>query len=87
MKRSEINRLQRQAAGLFASYRFALPPFALWGDDAWREAGEARQQVLREYADAGVDRVMGLLQRSADSDEPLIALAEDVRTAGLAPVG
>ena len=58
-----------------------------WGDDAWREAGEARQQQLRDYADAGVDRVMGLLQRCADSDEPLAALAEDVRAAGLAPVG
>jgi len=30
---------------------------------------------------------MGLLQRSADSDEPLAALADDVRAAGLAPVG
>ena len=58
-----------------------------WGDDAWREAGEARQQQLRDYADAGVDRVMGLLQWSADSDEPLAALAEDVRAAGLAQVG
>lgn len=58
-----------------------------WGDDAWREAGVSRQHLLREYADAGVDRVMGLLQRSADSDEPLIALAEDVRATGLAPVG
>ena len=41
MKRSEINRLQREAAGLFASYRFALPPFALWGEDAWRGDPEA----------------------------------------------
>jgi F420-dependent oxidoreductase-like protein len=57
-----------------------------WGDDAWRHAGDARQTLLRDYADAGVDRVMGLLQESADSDEPLVALAEDVRAAGMAPV-
>jgi len=55
-----------------------------WGDDAWRRPGEARQQLLREYAEGGVTRVMGLLQESADSDEPLAALAEDVRAAGLA---
>jgi len=58
-----------------------------WGDDAWRKPGEGRQQLLRDYADAGVERVMGLLQRSADSDEPLEALAEDVRAAGRARVG
>jgi D-lyxose ketol-isomerase len=41
MKRSEINRLQRDAVALFAAYRFALPPFALWGEDAWRADPEA----------------------------------------------
>jgi F420-dependent oxidoreductase-like protein len=54
-----------------------------WGDDAWRRPGEARRQLLREYADAGLYRVMGLLQESVDSEEPLAALAEDVRAAGL----
>ena len=37
MKRSEINRHQRAALGLFAEYRFALPPFATWGETQWRE--------------------------------------------------
>jgi F420-dependent oxidoreductase-like protein len=54
-----------------------------WGDDAWRRAGEGRQQLLRDYADAGVDRVMGLLQESADSDA-LEALAVDAKVAGFA---
>jgi hypothetical protein len=36
MKRSEINRHQKAALALFADYRFALPPFALWGEQAWR---------------------------------------------------
>src|SRR5439155_6142072 len=55
-----------------------------WEDDAWRRSGAEREQLLRDYADAGVDRVIGLLQESAGSDEPLAALAEDARAAGLA---
>jgi alkanesulfonate monooxygenase SsuD/methylene tetrahydromethanopterin reductase-like flavin-dependent oxidoreductase (luciferase family) len=55
-----------------------------WGDEAWSRSGGARRQLLHDYVDAGVDRVMGLLQRSADSDEPLAELAEDVRAAGIA---
>jgi len=54
-----------------------------WGDKAWRRPGESRQDLLREYADAGVDRVMGLLQDSVDSDEPLAGLADDAQAAGL----
>ena len=37
MKRSEINRHQRAALALFADYRFALPPFATWGEKQWSE--------------------------------------------------
>jgi D-lyxose ketol-isomerase len=36
MKRSEINRQQKAASALFADYRFALPPFANWGEAQWR---------------------------------------------------
>ena len=36
MKRSEINRLQRDALELFAEYRFSLPLFARWNEAAWR---------------------------------------------------
>ncbi len=36
MKRSEINRLQREALALFAEYRFSLPLFARWGEADWR---------------------------------------------------
>src|SRR5664279_2400544 len=36
MRRSEINRLQREALGLFADYRFSLPLFARWNEAAWR---------------------------------------------------
>jgi F420-dependent oxidoreductase-like protein len=56
-----------------------------WGDDAWRTTGETRGQLLRDYAEAGVDRVMGLLQESATSDEALEQLAGDARAAGFVP--
>jgi D-lyxose ketol-isomerase len=43
MKRSEINRLQREALELFAEYRFALPLFARWSEADWRgQAAAAR---------------------------------------------
>ncbi len=56
---------------------------AWWGDDAWRTAGDRRIAYLGELADLGLHRVMGLLQASADSDEPLEALAEDAGAAGI----
>ena len=55
-----------------------------WEDDAWRRSGAEREELLRAYADAGVDRVIGLLQGSARSDEPLAELASDARAAGCA---
>jgi F420-dependent oxidoreductase-like protein len=54
-----------------------------WGTPEWRMAGVARQELLSAYADAGVRRVMGLLQDSADTDEALDALAADARAAGV----
>jgi probable F420-dependent oxidoreductase len=54
-----------------------------WGTDAWREPGSARQELLRAYAEQGVSRVIGLLQASADGDEPVEQLAEDARAAGI----
>jgi F420-dependent oxidoreductase-like protein len=54
-----------------------------WGTPEWRMAGVARQELLAAYADAGVSRVMGLLQESADTDEALDAVAADARAAGM----
>jgi F420-dependent oxidoreductase-like protein len=45
-------------------------------------AGAPRVELLAAYREAGVDRVMGLLQESAVSDEPLESLAADARAAG-----
>jgi F420-dependent oxidoreductase-like protein len=50
---------------------------------AWAAAGEARQELLRAYADLGVSRVMGLLHASVSSDEALERLADDARGAGV----
>jgi D-lyxose ketol-isomerase len=41
VKRSEINRLQKDALDLFAEHRFALPPFATWGEAEWNANPEA----------------------------------------------
>jgi F420-dependent oxidoreductase-like protein len=45
-------------------------------------AGAPRVELLGAYREAGVKRVMGLLQESSVSDEPLESLAADARTAG-----
>jgi F420-dependent oxidoreductase-like protein len=47
-----------------------------------QDGGAARVELLAAYREVGVDRVMGLLQESALSDEPLESLAADARAAG-----
>ena len=47
-------------------------------------AGPQRVELLSAYREVGVDRVIGLLQESAASDEPLESLAADARAAGVA---
>jgi F420-dependent oxidoreductase-like protein len=46
------------------------------------DAGPSRVELLAAYREVGVSRVMGLLQQSAVSDEPLESLASDARAAG-----
>jgi F420-dependent oxidoreductase-like protein len=71
--RSRCEEVDRDPASL------AVSVHVWWGTDAWRRSGEGRRVLLRHYAEAGVTRVMGLLQASADADEPLELLAEDAR--------
>ena len=61
----------------------AVSVHAWWGMPDWREAGSARQELLIDYADMGVSRVIGLLQASADADDALDELAADARAAGV----
>jgi F420-dependent oxidoreductase-like protein len=61
----------------------AVSLHAWWGEPAWAEPGPARVDYLRRLAELGLSRVIGLLQASADGDEPLELLAADARTAGL----
>ena len=43
MRRSEINRLMREAEALLEAHRIALPPWARWSIDEWRSRpGQAR---------------------------------------------
>jgi F420-dependent oxidoreductase-like protein len=64
-----------------ATLRISL--HAWWGAPEWAEPGDRRVGYLRRLMDLGMDRVMGLLQATATSDEPLQALAADVLAAGL----
>ena len=45
MKRSEINRYIAEAATLFATNRFALPPFAYWTPKEWRQLGDEAAEL------------------------------------------
>jgi alkanesulfonate monooxygenase SsuD/methylene tetrahydromethanopterin reductase-like flavin-dependent oxidoreductase (luciferase family) len=56
---------------------------AWWGNPDWTSPGDRRIAFLGQLSDLGIDRVMGLLQESASSDEALTALAEDARAAGV----
>ena len=75
--RSRCEEIDRDPATLRVSLH------AWWGGDDWSQAGSGRVAYLRRLAELGVDRVMGLLQASATSDEPLTALSADVGAAGL----
>ena len=53
----------------------------VWHEDL-EDAGPARVERLAAFRDLGIARVMGLLHRSATTDEALESLAEDARAAG-----
>jgi F420-dependent oxidoreductase-like protein len=59
----------------------AISVHAWWGEPRWRRAGESRQELLAEYDELGLSRVIGLLQGSADDEEALDSLAADARAA------
>jgi hypothetical protein len=49
MKRSQINRIMREALSFCESHQFVLPPFAFWTPDDWRSKGpECRNIVLQQ---------------------------------------
>jgi hypothetical protein len=45
MKRSQINALIQDAKEFFASFKFALPPWAFWAPEQWKGKGES--EVVR----------------------------------------
>ncbi len=46
MRRSEINRIIGEAMDFFAGRQFALPPFAHWSIDDWRERAERARGIV-----------------------------------------
>jgi D-lyxose ketol-isomerase len=80
MKRSEVNRIIREAEAFFAEHRFALPPFASWTPEDWkgrgRDADEIRTRQLGwDLTDFGLGRFLekGLLLftvRNGDWNDP-----------------
>lgn len=45
MKRSEINRIMREAVEFIDEQQFKLPPFAFWAPDDWRHKGPAYDEI------------------------------------------
>ena len=74
--RSRCEEIDRDPASLAVSCH-------IWWGNA-NVAGRQRVDLLGAYRDSGIARVQALLQDSADSDEALIAFADDCRTAGVA---
>jgi len=61
MRRSEINRLMREADALLEAHRFVPPPWARWSVDEWRSRPEparygARHQMGWDVTDFGAGR-------------------------------
>jgi F420-dependent oxidoreductase-like protein len=54
----------------------------IWSE-SMRDEGQRRVDLLGGYRETGVDRVIGLVRRSATDDEALASLAQDARAAGL----
>ena len=54
----------------------------VWWEHA-REAGAERVDRLAAYRELGVSRVQSLVRDAVDSDEPLVAFAEDCAAAGI----
>jgi F420-dependent oxidoreductase-like protein len=52
------------------------------GRDTMGEAGSSRVELFQAYVELGIDRIMGLIQSTATSDEALEMLAVDARAAG-----
>jgi D-lyxose ketol-isomerase len=47
MKRSEINRILREAKKFLRQHRFHLPPFAFWSPQDWTKKGREAEAIVR----------------------------------------
>jgi len=46
MKRSEINKLIRDAIGFFDSMNFKLPPWATWSPEQWKQKRKSCEEII-----------------------------------------
>jgi D-lyxose ketol-isomerase len=46
MKRSEINRIMKEAKDFFHEYQFHLPPWAFWSPDDWKGKYETCSEII-----------------------------------------
>lgn len=49
MKRSQINELLKESLTFFELHCFALPPWAKWGVEAWKEKKEYAQEIIKNH--------------------------------------
>lgn len=49
MKRSQINDLLKESLTFFENYCFALPPWAKWGIETWKEKKAHAQEIIKNY--------------------------------------
>jgi F420-dependent oxidoreductase-like protein len=54
----------------------------LWWED-WREAGQARTDLLAAYRELGISRIMGMARDCVHGDDALESLVEDATAAGI----
>ena len=45
MKRSELNKIMRDAVAFLDEYKFLLPPFAYWTQDEWQNKGHEYDEI------------------------------------------
>lgn len=76
--RARCEEIERDPASLSVSVH------VWWGTPEWARVGQRRVELLQQFVELGVSRVIGLLQASATSDEALEQLATDARAAGVA---
>ena len=49
MKRSEINKIMRDAVQFFEEQKFYMPKFAYWTIEEWKKKGEEIREIIKNH--------------------------------------